>query len=46
MEWIRRRLRMIRWKEWKLPKTRRKNLIALGVTRSKAYQWGNTRKGY
>ncbi|MGP4078261.1 group II intron reverse transcriptase/maturase [Halobacillus sp. K22] len=46
MEWLRRRLRMIRWKEWKLPKTKVKNLIALGVTKAKAFEWGNTRKGY
>ncbi|WP_157050011.1 hypothetical protein, partial [Thalassobacillus sp. C254] len=46
MEWLRRRLRMIRWKEWKLPKTKVKNLMALGVTKAKALEWGNTRKGY
>ncbi|MET3683475.1 group II intron reverse transcriptase/maturase [Alkalibacillus flavidus] len=45
-EWIRRRLRMCRWKEWKLSKTRVKNLKGLGVNPSKAYEWGNTRKGY
>ncbi|SFF52299.1 hypothetical protein SAMN05216353_1012 [Halobacillus alkaliphilus] len=37
---------MIRWKEWKLPKTKVKNLMALGVTKAKAFEWGNTRKGY
>ncbi|PBB04928.1 hypothetical protein CKW00_11705 [Salimicrobium humidisoli] len=46
MEWLKRRLRMIRWKEWKLPKAKVKNLIALGVTKAKAFEWGNTRKGY
>ena len=45
-EWIRRRLRMCYWKQWKKPKTRVKNLIALGVPQHKAYEWGNTRKGY
>jgi RNA-directed DNA polymerase len=44
--WIRRRLRMCLWKEWKLPKTRVKNLIRLGVPSHKAYEWGNTRKKY
>ncbi len=46
LSWIRRRLRMIRWKEWKLPKTRVRQLRALGVSKQKAYEWGNTRKGY
>ncbi|MFB5663676.1 reverse transcriptase domain-containing protein, partial [Alteribacillus sp. HJP-4] len=46
MEWIRRRLRMLRWKEWKRPKTRIRELTALGVSKAKAHQWGNTRKGY
>src|SRR5690606_24335586 len=45
-EWIRRRLRMCIWKEWKKAKTKIKNLISLGVPKSKAYEWGNTRKGY
>ncbi|WP_347552086.1 group II intron reverse transcriptase/maturase [Pseudalkalibacillus hwajinpoensis] len=46
MAWLRRRLRMIRWKEWKTPKTRRKQLLSLGVTKAKAFEWSNTRKGY
>ncbi|WP_347550913.1 group II intron reverse transcriptase/maturase [Pseudalkalibacillus hwajinpoensis] len=46
MAWLRRRLRMIRWKEWKTPKTRRKELLSLGVTKAKAFEWSNTRKGY
>ncbi|SFM25591.1 group II intron reverse transcriptase/maturase [Salibacterium qingdaonense] len=46
MEWIRRRLRMIRWKEWKTPKTRKRKLRGLGVSPAKAHEWGNTRKGY
>ncbi|MFD0698751.1 group II intron reverse transcriptase/maturase [Paenibacillus sp. GCM10027628] len=45
-EWIRRRLRMCIWKQWKLPKTKVRNLLALGVTKQKAYEWGNTRKKY
>ena len=45
-EWIRRRLRMCIWKQWKKPKTKIKNLISLGVNKYKAYEWGNTRKGY
>jgi len=45
-EWIRRRLRMCIWKQWKKPKTKIKNLISLGINKCKAYEWGNTRKGY
>jgi len=45
-KWIRRRLRMCLWKQWKKPQTKTKNLISLGIPKHKAYEWGNTRKGY
>jgi RNA-directed DNA polymerase len=45
-EWYRRRLRMVIWKQWKRIKTRLTNLIKLGVKKSKAWEWANTRKGY
>ncbi|MGL5712394.1 MAG: group II intron reverse transcriptase/maturase [Paraclostridium sp.] len=44
--WIRRRLRACIWKQWKLPRSRRKNLVKLGMDKYKAYQYSNTRKGY
>ncbi|MCQ2427534.1 MAG: hypothetical protein MJ137_03905 [Clostridia bacterium] len=44
--WLRRRLRMYIWKQWKKPKTRVQNLIKLGMEPWKAYRNGNTRKGY
>ncbi|MFC7687472.1 group II intron reverse transcriptase/maturase, partial [Ureibacillus sp. GCM10028918] len=44
--WIRRRLRMCIWKNWKNPRTRVRNLIRQKVPYGKAYEWGNTRKGY
>lgn len=44
--WIRRRLRLCYWKQWKLPKTRVRKLIGLGIDKHKAYEWGNSRKGY
>ena len=44
--WIRRRLRMIRWKEWKKVKTKYKNLIKCGIKKGKAWEWANTRKAY
>ena len=44
--WYRRRLRMVIWKQWKRIKTRITNLVKLGINKSKAYEWANTRKGY
>ncbi|MGG3494798.1 group II intron reverse transcriptase/maturase [Peribacillus simplex] len=44
--WIRRRLRMCLWKQWKLPRTRVRKLKGLGVPSGKAHEWGNSRKGY
>jgi RNA-directed DNA polymerase len=44
--WIRWRLRMCLWKNWKKPETKIRNLIRLGVPKQKAYEWGNSRKGY
>jgi len=44
--WIRRRLRMIVWKQWKRVRTRYRNLVRLGVHPEKAYIWANTRKSY
>lgn len=43
--WLRRRLRQARWKEWKLFKTKRRNLIALGVRPGQAHQWAASSKG-
>ena len=44
-EWLRRRLRQVRWKEWKRSPARRRNLIALGAPPDKAREWAATRKG-
>lgn len=44
--WIRRRLRMCLWKNWKKPKTKVRNLIRLGIADWQAVEWGNTRKSY
>ncbi|MCM3763077.1 group II intron reverse transcriptase/maturase [Alkalihalobacillus oceani] len=44
--WIRRRLRMIRWKEWKKIGTKHKNLTKLGINKFKAWEWANSRLGY
>lgn len=45
-EWLRRRIRMYIWKQWKLPGTRVKNLMKLGMPQWQALRNGNTRKGY
>ena len=45
-EWLRRRLRQVRWKEWKRPKTKRRNLTARGIPAQQAREWSYSRKGY
>jgi RNA-directed DNA polymerase len=45
-KWVRTRLRMGIWKQWKRPKTKVWNLLQLGINRYKACEWGNSRKGY
>jgi len=45
-EGIRTRLRIGKWKEWKRPKARRRNLLQLGIRKQKAYEWSNSSKGY
>lgn len=45
-EWMRRRIRMIYWKQWKKTKTRFQELKRLGIKEYKAWQFANTRKGY
>jgi len=45
-QWYRRRIRMIIWKQWKRIRTRQTNLVKLGVSKPKAWEWANTRKGY
>jgi group II intron reverse transcriptase/maturase len=44
-EWCRRRLRMVIWKQWKRIKTRFQNLQKLGISKQKAWEHANTRKG-
>lgn len=45
-EWFRRRMRQIRWKEWKRPRTRVRRLRSLGVCADLARQWGMSSRGY
>ena len=45
-EWIRRRIRMCYWKQWKKIKTKHDNLTRLGIDNYKAWEYANTRKSY
>ena len=45
-EWVRRRLRMCYWKQWKRIKTKHANLVRLGIPVWKAFEYANSRKGY
>ena len=45
-EWIRRRIRMCYWKQWKKIKTKHDNLVKLGIENCKAWEFANTRKAY
>jgi len=45
-EWVRRRLRMCVWKQWRKIRTRHDNLVKLGIDNAKAWEFANTRKGY
>jgi RNA-directed DNA polymerase len=45
-QWIRRRIRMCYWKQWKKTKARHANLVKLGIENHKAWEFANTRKSY
>lgn len=45
-EWLRRRIRMCYWKNWKKNKTKHDNLVKLGVPNYKAWEYANTSKSY
>jgi RNA-directed DNA polymerase len=44
--WLRRRIRMCYWKQWRRPRTRIGNLLKLGTPRQHAFSTGLSRKGY
>jgi RNA-directed DNA polymerase len=44
--WLRRRIRMCYWKQWRRPRTRISNLLKLGTSRCHAISTGLSRKGY
>jgi RNA-directed DNA polymerase len=45
-EWLRRRVRLYYWKQWKQPRTRRRHLLALGANPAKVKLATRSRKGY
>ena len=45
-EWLRRRIRMCYWKQWKKIKTKHDNLVKLGIDNFRAWEFANTRKSY
>ena len=44
--WLRRRVRLYHWKQWKQPRTRRRNLLRLGANPSTVHMATRSRKGY
>lgn len=44
--WLRTRIRICIWKQWKTPKNRERALIKLGFPKWGAHYYANTRKGY
>jgi RNA-directed DNA polymerase len=45
-EWLRRRLRQVRWKEWKRGTGRFRGLVACGIPAWKARKWAGAGRGY
>jgi len=45
-EWVRRGVRLYYWKQWKQPRTRRRNLIRLGANPDEVKLATRSRKGY
>ena len=45
-QWIRRRVRLCYWKDWKRPRTRRRRLLALGISKDDVKLASRSRKGY
>lgn len=45
-EWMRRRVRLYYWKQWKQPRTRRRNHIKLGADPAEVKLASRSRKGY
>ena len=44
--WLRRRIRQCYWKDWKRPRTRRRNLLSLGIPKDEVKMASRSRKGH
>jgi len=44
--WLYHRIRMCIWKQWKLPKTKKRNLMKMGIPENYAHMAANSRKGH
>ena len=44
--WLRRRVRLYHWKQWKQPRTRRRNLLRLGANPGTVHMATRSRKAY
>jgi group II intron reverse transcriptase/maturase len=44
--WVRRRVRLYYWKQWKQPRTRRRHLLSLGADPATVHMATRSRKGY
>jgi len=45
-QWLRRRVRLCYWKDWKRPRTRRRHLLALGIPKDEVKLASRCSKGY
>jgi RNA-directed DNA polymerase len=45
-QWLRRRVRLCYWKQWKRARTRRRHLIRLGIHPAEVYKASRCRRGY
>ncbi len=45
-EWVRRRVRLYYWKQWKQPRTRRRHLLSMGISPNEVHMATRSRKGY
>ena len=45
-KWLRRRVRLYYWKQWKNPYTRRRQLIRLGIHPKEVYKATRSHRGY
>ena len=44
-QWLRSRMRLYYWKQWGRPRTRRRNLLKLGIGRNEVHKASRSRKG-